>query len=286
MAYAGGQAGYPRGLAFIDTNNFAPRVGLVYAPGRGRMVFRAGYGVFYSYPDMNLWCNQVHNVPLVFPEIMQSNNFIPAISGFGSVPSVLGRTLVSFTSLEPRARTAYIQQSSFTIEKEFGNSLMVQVGFLGAWGKKLDRARLANNAQPAPGPIQPRRPFQTISFVPGTVLPPDTPMVSMTFPLGPINLLENSASSSYHAGRVLAKRRFAQGLSFLASYTLSRSFTDAPAFRLPAFESEVPQNSYDLRSEWGLAGCDIKHRFVTSLIYKLPITAEPKGSSSGWAKLK
>src|SRR5262249_22836556 len=98
-AFVGGQNGYPSGLMFADTNNVAPRVGAAWAPANGRTAVRGGYGVFYSYPDMSLWCNQVHNVPLVFPEIQVSNTLTPAINGFGFAPPVLRRTLVSFTAM-------------------------------------------------------------------------------------------------------------------------------------------------------------------------------------------
>jgi hypothetical protein len=286
VAYAGGQGGYPRGLAFLDGNNVAARLGVAYSPGDGTYVFRAGYGIFYSYPDMNLWCNQVHNVPLVFQEVKQSNNFISSITGFDFASPVLGQTRVGFTALDPHARTPYIQQASVTIEKQVTDSAMVQLGYLGAWGKKLDRARLVNNAPPAPGPLLPRRPIQTISFVPGTTLPAGLPIASMTFPVGAINLLENSASSSYQSGWILAKRRLSKGLSFLASYTFSKSMTDAPAFRSPAMESEVPQDSFDLRKEWSLAGCDIPHRFVTSLIYRVPFTSQRKKFKGALNKVK
>jgi hypothetical protein len=236
-------------------------------------VLRAGYGIFYSYSDMNLWCNQVHNVPLVFPQIIQSNNFVPSINGFGFAPPVLGATRVAFTALDPHAKTPMIQQASATFERQFGQNTMVQVGYMGAWGRNLDRAVLVNNAPtPSSAALQPRRPAQTISFVPGTELPPEFEGAGLTFPVGPINRLVNSGRSEYNAGWMLAKRTFSNGLSFLANYTYARSYSDSPAFRSPAMESEVPQNSYDLAAEWGRDGCDIRHRFVTSLLYKIPYT--------------
>ena len=97
--------------------------------------------------------------------------------------------------------------------------MVVEVGYTGAWGRNLDRSRLVNNAAPSPLPLGPRRPYQTISFVEGTELPDTWPIASMTFPVGPINLLEFTARSSYNAGYVQAKRRLADGLSFLANYT-------------------------------------------------------------------
>ncbi len=281
MAYIGGQNGYPKGLAFADKNNWAPRLGLALSPSDGRNVLRGGAGIYYSYSDMNLWCNQVHNVPLVFPEIQQSNNFIPSISGFGFGPPDLGKTLVSFTALDPRAKTPIIYQASASLERRLGQNMMVQVGYMGAWGRNLDRARLVNNAPPGPGPLGPRRPYKTISFVPGTMLPPAFEGAPLTFPVGPINLLENTARSSYNSAWILAKRSFSNGLSFLASYTYSRSFTDAPAFRSPAMESEVPQDSFNLDAEWGPGGCDVPHRFVASVLYKLPMGGEGRRSFFG-----
>jgi Carboxypeptidase regulatory-like domain/TonB-dependent Receptor Plug Domain len=284
-AYVGGQAGYPEGLAFADKNNLAPRFGLAYAPGSGKNVFRAGAGIFYSYSDMNLWCNQVHNVPLVFPQIIQSNNFVPSITGFGFAPPVLGTTRVAFTTLDPHAPTPRITQASATFERQLGPSTMVQAGYLGAWGRNLDRAVLVNNAPtPSSAALQARRPYQTISFVPGTVLPPDFANAGLTFPVGPINRLVNNGRSEYNAGWLLAKRTFTNGLSFLANYTYARSYSDAPAFRSPAMESEVPQDSYDLAAEWGRDGCDIRHRFVTSVLYKIPFTTGGAAADRRWLR--
>jgi hypothetical protein len=282
--FVGGQQGYPKGLVYPDKNNFAPRFGISYNPGGGRSVVRAGYGIFYEYPEMNLWCNQVHNVPLVFPEIVQSSSITPAMQGFGFDPPVLGRTLVAFTAMDPHARTPMVHQASANVQRQVGDNLMFEAGYVGAWGRNLDRARLVNNAPPSPAPLRPRRPVQTISFVPGTVLPDSVPVVSLTFPVGPINLLENTGRSSYNAQYVVARQRLANGLSFLANYTYAHSSSDSPSFRSPAMEPEVPQDSFNLENEWGPAGCDIRHRFVASVIYQLPYGATGKAARSGWAK--
>ena len=282
-AYVGGQAGYPIGLAYPDRNNFAPRVGFSFNPEGGKTVVRAGYGGFYAYPEMNLWCNQVHNVPLVFPEVKTSNNFIPSINGFDFATPTLGKTTVGFTALDPHWQIPFIQQASASFEQQISDSTMLEVGYIGAWGRNLDRSRLVNNAAPSPLPLGPRRPYQTISFVEGSTLPPDWPIQSMTFPVGPINLLEFTGRSEYNALYVQAKRRLARGLSYLANYTYAKSMTDSPSFRSPAMEPEVPQDSFNLGAEWGPAGCDIRHRFVMSLIYQIPFSSRAQ-SSSAWER--
>lgn len=282
-AFAGGQQGYPEGLAHPDRNNVAPRLGFSFNPGGGRSVIRGGYGGFYAYPEMNLWCNQVHNVPLVFPEIRASNNFIPSINGFDFEEPVLGRTLVGFVALDPHWQIPFIQQGSLSVERQVSSHTMIEVGYIGAWGRNLDRARLVNNAAPSPLPLGPRRPHQRISFVEGTVLPAEWPIASTTFPVGPINLLEFTARSEYHAGYVQAKRHLSNGLSFLTSYTYSKSMSDSPSFRSAAMEPEVPQDSFNPDQEWGPAGCDVRHRFVASLIYQIPLSAS-SSSGSAWKR--
>ena len=281
-AYVGGQSGFPKGLTYPDRNNVAPRLGFSFNPHGGHYVIRGGYGGFYAYPEMNLWCNQVHNVPLVFPEIKSSNPFTPSIFGFGFDPPVLGRTLVGFTAIDPHWQIPFIQQASASVERQFGDRLVVEAGYIGAWGRNLDRARLVNNAAPSPLPLGPRRPYQTVSFVEGSTLPDTWPIASTTFAVGPINLLEFTARSEYNAGYVQAKQRLSSGLSFLTSYTYSRSLADSPSFRSAAMEPEVPQDSFDLDAEWGPAGCDIRHRFVASLIYQIPYRAS--GTGAGWAR--
>ena len=108
----------------------------------------------------------------------------------------------------------------------------------------------------------------------GTELPDTWPIASTTFPVGPINMLEFTARSEYHAGYVQAKRRLDNGLSFLANYTYSKSMSDSPSFRSAAMEPEVPQDSFNPDADWGPAGCDIRHRFVASLIYQIPLSSD------------
>jgi len=222
---------------------------------------------------MNTWCNQRHNVPFVFPETQQSDNFIPApgivASHLNFAPAVLGVTTVSFAALELDAPSQYIQQWSASVEKSLGAETTLELGYLGSHGVHLQRAHLINNAPPGPGAIGPRRPFRTLSFLPGMVLPEDIAVASTTFPVSGINLLENSAQSWYQAGYVNVRRRFARGWTFLANYTFSKNLSDAPDFRSPMFESAAPQNNSNLITEKGPA-CDVRHRFALSTVYALP----------------
>ena len=271
--FIGGQNGYPKGLKYPNSRNFAPRLGFSQAfPDRG-LVFHAAYGMFYTPVDMNTWCNQRHNVPYVFPETQQSDNFTPAAtlttSHFNFADPVLGKTTVSFTAMDPHAPSQYLEQWSTSVEKSLGRDTTLELGYLGSHGVHLQRAHLINNALPGPGPIGPRRPFKTIAFVPDTALPANVNVTSTTFPVSTINLLENTAQSWYDAGYANVRRRYAHGFSLLANYTWSKNLSDAPDFRSPMFESSIPQDNNNLNAEKGPA-CDVRHRFALSAVYDIP----------------
>lgn len=264
--FIGGQAGYPAGLMYANHLRFAPRLGLAQSLPRLGIVTHLAYGIFYTPVDMNTWCNQRHNVPLVFPQTSQSDPYIPSITSLNFPSAVIGTTVTSFTALQLHAPPQYIQQWSFSLEKQLGSGTTLEVGYLGAGGFHLQRSHLINNAQPGPGLVQPRRPYPKMSFVAGTTFPSSDTVSSTAQPISTANLLENTAQSWYDAGYVNARRRFSHGLSFLANYTFAKELDNAPDFRSPMFESATPQNSYDLNAEKG-PGCDVRHRFAVSAVY-------------------
>ncbi|MCL5742890.1 MAG: hypothetical protein M1541_03025, partial [Acidobacteria bacterium] len=283
-AVIGGQEGLPRGLMFANKKRFAPRLGISHHVFSAGIVVRAAYGIFYTPVNMNTWCNQLHNVPLVFPETNQSNNFIPSITTFNFAPPVLGRTVVSFAGFDPRPPSQYIQQWSASVEKSIAAQTTLEVGYQGAHGFHLQRAHLINNAPPGPGLIQPRRPYQTASFSGAAELPSDITVASRTFPVSGVNILENTAKSWYDAGYINVRRRYSGGLSLLANYTFAKNLSDAPDFRSPMFESTIPQDNNNLRAEKGLA-CDIRHRFALSAVSELPAASRWRWSRAvtrGW----
>ncbi|HEU4932506.1 MAG TPA: hypothetical protein VFT48_10520, partial [Pyrinomonadaceae bacterium] len=271
--FIGGQQGFPEGLNYSNKLKFAPRFGISHNLHKHGLVLHAAFGIFFTPVDMNTWCNQRHNVPFVFPETQQSDNFVPApgivASHFNFAPALLGTTTVSFAAFEADAPPQYIEQWSASVEKSLGAETTLELGYLGSHGLHLQRSHLINNAPPGPGAIGPRRPFTRLSFLPGMVLPTDIPITSTTFPVSGINLLENSAQSWYQAGYVNVRRRFSRGWTFLANYTYAKNLSDAPDFRSPMFESAAPQNNSDLRLEKGLS-CDVRHRFALSMVYGIP----------------
>jgi hypothetical protein len=162
-----------------------------------------------------------------------------------------------------------VQQATASIQKSLGRSMTIEIGYLGERGFHLQQAHLINNALPGPGLVQPRRPYHTATFAPGTVFPPGLAVASSTFTISSINMLQDTARSWYDAGYVNFRRRYSKGLSLLVNYTYAKNLSNAPDFRSPMFESSIPQNNNDLNAEKGPA-CDIRHRLALTAVYAIP----------------
>jgi hypothetical protein len=85
--------------------------------------------------------------------------------------------------------------------------------------------------------------------------------------------LENLGQSTYNALLVKLERRFRNGLNLMASYTFSKTLTDAdsnyPLFT--AFNSGVwAQDSFNLRNNKAVSYQDVPHALVLSYVYELP----------------
>lgn len=127
--FVGGSQGYPKGLMYSNKYNFAPRIGIAKSLPNHGLVLHASYGIFFTPVDQNTWCNQRHNVPFVFPETQQADNFTPPASlyanglnfgtpvlGTGALPA----TTVSFTAFDPHAPAQYVQQWNGSVQKALG----------------------------------------------------------------------------------------------------------------------------------------------------------------------
>ena len=77
--------------------------------------------------------------------------------------------------------------------------------------------------------------------------------------------------SSYNALYAKLEQRYQNGLSFLLSYTWSKSI-DNQSYSVGIVIN--PQNVYNLSAERGLSGFDVRNRFVASPVYKLPFGAD------------
>jgi hypothetical protein len=96
-------------------------------------------------------------------------------------------------------------------------------------------------------------------------------------------MIAGIADSTYNAMEVSLRKRFGYGLSFLASYTLSKTLDDVSSFNITgsasqsvAGENDLAQNPFDLAAEHGRSMFDARHRLVISYEWNLPLWRHPE----------
>jgi hypothetical protein len=251
------------GAALIarDNTDFAPRLGIAWNPGK--WTFRTGAGVFYVQDignavfDMarNLAARGSFNANTDFPDLTWQR---PGFPGGGS--TVNFATPATFANNYAR-RTPYTIQYLFNIERQLSNSTVVEAGYIGSISRKLQELISLNTPPPsAVGSPQSRRPYTELSV---------------------LQQLQGTANANYNSLAVKLQRRFAKDLTYLVSYTWSKSMDYDSGPRPPANDVANPNNNYDLHAEYALSGFNTAHRFVTSLVYELPF-ARRNRFAGGW----
>jgi hypothetical protein len=85
-----------------------------------------------------------------------------------------------------------------------------------------------------------------------------------------ITAIESRATSAYNSLQFKIQQRPHKGVSFLASYTLSKSVDDSSGFFATSGDPNFPQDSFNLTAERGRSNFDIRHYFSIGFGYELP----------------
>ena len=265
------QATASPGLISPDTNNFAPRIGLAYQVSN-KLVMRAGYGIFYGGDEAGPYSNPSMGFN---PPFFVSKNFnqpcgtpsanpatvdcslpgIPTLSsGFPANSLTDPEPPPLFFSLDPKLVTPYMQQWHLSTQYELPSNTVFEVTYAGSRGLKQYIYLNGNQAAPNPDPNLPfadRRPLPQLD--------------------GFIGWFRSAGQSNYNSLQLRAEKRFSHGLTFLASYTWAHALDIASNADLGAQNGGDFRYFKDPQAEYGNSDFDIRHRFVFSYLYELPI---------------
>jgi len=257
---------FGRAAVARDKNDWAPRIGLAWQPA-ARWTMRTGYGVFYAQDTGNPIWDMARN--LGFRESARSLDAIPtsnvvnpwalktADSGTCSNWSGLCLSgLYTFTN-EVNRRTAYVHQYLFNVQHQLTDALLIEFGYQGNNGHKLQRMFGYNDPIFRSGPddrrsANERRPWG------GNIY-------------GRLQTIGNVVSSNYNSGILKVQQRFSGGLTYLLGYTWSRAIDGGSAIRTNDGDNLFPANNYDFRREKGLSQFHQLHRFTASMLYEIPL---------------
>jgi len=232
--------------------NFAPRVGIAYTM-TPKTIVRAGFGRSYAInsggANFGTYCcqwpignnqavNSATNYASIFP-LSQG----PPPPQYVTAPSSGRLALPPGQMVFARPfddQTTYQDGYNFTVQRQIGQSMTAEVGYVGAIGRHLFRAHEANPAIPGPGDLISRKLYG----------------VRYGFNQS-INERANEGNSHFNSLQARLERRFSAGLQFLASYTWQKTIVD------------TYQNPFDRRAYYNLSG---PGKWLTlSHIWTLPV---------------
>lgn len=228
---------FPNSLIQPDRNDWAPRVGLAWKPQK-KTVVRAGYGINYNLaqygtmiqnfafqpPFANTATNATDASALIAGNPLTLSNGFPATSG----------TVTNNFAVNPNYRLGYVQIWNLDIQRELLGGVVLNAGYNGAKGTRLDteRALLVAGNQP-------------------------------------FTYESSEGNSILHAASARVRKRMAKGIGLSAQYVYSKSIDDASS--IGGDGSVVAQNAFDISADRGLSSFDQRHKFTGNWIYDLPI---------------
>lgn len=258
-----------RALVNPDTNNFAPRAGVVYQLD-DRTILRGGYGVFYNQferigSEDQLALNppgliniQVNSPSGATTPVLLLREGFP--EDYLDPSNLVIRNLKLRAAAEDSPRTV-VQQFGGGVERQLGRDFVVSADVVGSFTRNL--AILRNLNQPLPGTRDANGPVPYPNF-------------------GNIQLREMTGEANYKGVDLSFGKRFSQGYSYRASYTIGEARDQAPE-HLNA-TSGRPQNGRDLESWEGPSDFDIRHRLVANFVAELPFGEGRAFAQDGVAK--
>jgi hypothetical protein len=270
------------GLWKPDKNNFAPRLGFAWdVRGDGKTSLRGGYGVAYERNFGNVTFNVIQNPPNYLVLALVAGVDIPSLpittDNFGPLSGNTPPTKViprgSLRHVRQDIVNAYAHFYSLAFEKEMGTGNLFSVSYSGSAGRNLYTIDAYN--QPGGG-----------HFYLG--LPGVTTRTNQQYT--GINGRGNDGYSNYNSMSVsFDSNNFRhKGLQFTARYTYAVNKDNlSTTFSEGAFNGNLGlTNPFNPSLDYGYSDLDVRHRFIGSAIWDVPIGKQLHGLAhallAGW----
>ena len=214
---------------FHDTNNFAPRASVAFAPGkRRRDVFRGGVGIFNDRSGPVAIADLLHSQPGGLVRYVISDPSYPdpfaGTSAAAEPPSIV--------QLAPDVRIPQTLQYSVGLDHQLAKATTMSVTYTGAHGFHLFRSRDINAPPP---PAYDERPDPAYAV---------------------IRQIESTGRQQSDSLSVTVRGRFSKNFTGQAQYGWSRGWNDTNGIDWYA------ANDYDLTGEYARADFDRRHRLT------------------------
>jgi hypothetical protein len=282
-----GTAGGPASLYPKDWTNFAPRLSVADdLMGNGKLVIRAGAGIYYDGPSQDFFVgNQAYNT--------NAGEAGPAFNGIGFA-SPVGTTISAGTpvfgdytpssifTVDQKLVTPRYGSYNLNIESQVAKKIAAQIGYVGSQGRHLFHFRDLNQFNNVAGSTDSCGNGQTIGY--GEQCFPAYSVGSyVDIPLYYINQIETSAFSNYNSLQATLKVQNWRGVTSTLNYTWAHSIDDASDGLDFVPNASQPDNSFNPAADRSSSNFDVRSRLQWYWTYNLPKSDKAKRIANGWA---
>ena len=263
----------PQGVMKPDLSNLAPRIGIAWDPfGDGKTSVRAGYGIYYDAPQLAASNNMNDVAPFSYQVQFFGGQFDNPFAGRENlnaypvqqfVPNTPYQSPVSTILLDGKYVTAYMQDWSFTLERQILPDTRIRLGYVGTKGTHLD-GEWDENA-----PI----------YNPDLSLDQNIATINARRPYSGFQNITREfygLNSTYNSLQVSVDKRFSHGFTLLSNYTWSKTLDYASANN---YAGNLVLNSFNFFYERSVSDQNRPQRFVNSFVWDLPAAGGPHVSS-------
>jgi outer membrane receptor protein involved in Fe transport len=220
--------------------DFAPRLGLAWAPGgaAGKTVIRGGFGMYFSPNQMDDFTDGHESTDQRFAV---SSADVPNLA-WPVLPALLPSPLYSPKAWQADRKDGYFENWDFTVERMLPGNFIGQIAYDGSEGHRLFGKLQANVIDPATG----ERPL------------PD---------FGQYGYKNNLGNSNFHSLQVSLQRHLTGGWSWGTQYMWSHGFADEG---FGAGDTTNIQNVSCIRCDYSSSDIDIRQSLSVNSVYELP----------------
>jgi Carboxypeptidase regulatory-like domain len=293
----------PNGLAVAGTNvanvyqsywkGVTPRFGFAYQPKNdSQLVFRGGFGLFYDSPYLIPFMslrglanggavgaqdNPAGSNPVAAPTIAGAV-IVPNQAIFPSLAdAIAGAGVISVFSISPKYRPSYTSNFHFDMQMSLGRGILGQIGYVGSVSRHLTDVVDINQAALGSGFANPTCDPQYANAGSGNQQC-SRPYFSQFPNYSVINQVQSGENANYNSLQAILKTQSWHGLTSQFSYTWSHGL-DYETGLIPY----LPQDSTNLKAEYGNSDFDTRHAFASFIVYNVPGSAHgPQALTHGW----
>jgi len=274
----------------------APRFGFAWDPANGRLVIRGGYGIYYDSLIFNGLQAGRTAPPTDYTGTLSSftggNTLANLLAGTAPLQTTLAAQAGSFNNVtnlgtvvseNPNLRNPYQQQYSFGVEVRLAASIMADLSYVGSRGSALTTYEPINSTLPADRPApatsaadQANRLAQFQAFY-ASENGPGNPRIDPRF--NDVSYISDTGSSIYNSMQFSVSKALSHGLLVRASYTWSHSIDNSSDYSpgQGALDTNFEQDQFNPGAERGSSDFDVRHRFVLSHVWQVPVFRNQKG---------